>query len=208
MPFFVMPPAPVIRPLNVVSVLLPPPVSLPEPSEIVPAPAKDPTMSSNEPRLSVASALTLTAELSLILFAAPSASVPAEMVVAPVYVLVEPPANVRVPGPVLVNAGVGVTAAPEMTPDMVPVLTSATFTVEAALIVTAPLSVPLSEKLIAPDDATPVPAMVNGSDEFNVPDPATSRTAPEAMVVVPESAPSAADVVTTTVPASIVVAPV
>ena len=70
-------------PLNVVAELSPPPVSRPEPSEIVPAPAKEPTMSSNVARLSVASALTLTADVSAILFAAPSASVPAETAVVP-----------------------------------------------------------------------------------------------------------------------------
>ena len=138
-PFLVKPPVPVTTPLNVVSVLLPPPVSRPEPSEIVPAPANEPTMSSNVARLSVASALTLTADVSAILFAAPSASVPAETVVVPVYVLVDAPENVRVPVPTLVKLN----PTPETTPDIVPVFVSATCTVDAALIVTAPLSVPI-----------------------------------------------------------------
>ena len=138
MPFLVKPPVPVIMPLNVVDELSPPPVSRPEPSEIVPAPAKEPTMSSNVARLSVASALTLTADVSAILFAAASASVPAETVVVPVYVLVDAPENVRVPVPTLVKLN-----PPEMTPDMVAIILSATCTVDAALIVTAPLSVPI-----------------------------------------------------------------
>lgn len=122
--------------------------------------------------------------------------------------MLDPPENVKVPRPILVNPGAGIIAAPEITPDMVPVFESATCTSDAALIVTAPLSVPFSVKLITPDDATPVPAMVIGSDELNVPDPATSSTAPDAMVVAPESAPKAAEVVTTTVPVSMLVAPV
>ena len=62
---------------------------------------------------------------------------PAEITVSPEYVFT--PDTDNVPAPVLVSA----LETPEITPDIVPVFVSATCKVEAALIVTAPLSVPV-----------------------------------------------------------------
>ena len=53
--------------------------------------------------------------------------------------MVDAPENVSVPVPTLVKLN----PPPEITPDIVPVFVSATCKVEAALIVTAPLSVPV-----------------------------------------------------------------
>jgi hypothetical protein len=73
-----------MTPPNEVESPLPPVVSLPEPSAILPAPAIEPVVAENPPRLNVAPELTMTAELVGTALAAPSVSVPAEIVVAPV----------------------------------------------------------------------------------------------------------------------------
>lgn len=63
-------------------------------------------------------------------------------VVVPEYVLV--PASTNVPAAVFVRL-----KAPETAPDIVPVLVSATFTVELPVIAAAPLNVPVDEKYTA-----------------------------------------------------------
>ena len=82
---------------------VPPAVSVPAPSVIaalvslVVDVAIDATVSLNPARLNVALLLTTTADELEIRSAAPSATVPADTVVVPVYVLL--PDNVRLPGP-------------------------------------------------------------------------------------------------------------
>ena len=92
--------------------------------------------------------------------------------------MVEAPENVSVPVPTppLMKSN-----APETTPDIVAENVSATCTVDAALKVTSPARVPLSEKLMTPEEETPVPATVNGSLELSA--AATSSAAPDDTVV-------------------------
>ena len=82
-PVLVIPPVPVMVPLKVV---LPadPLVSVPAPSEIVPAPEIDPTSSELPARLKVAYCDTLTAVLLESTFDAPSVMVPEVIAVEPV----------------------------------------------------------------------------------------------------------------------------
>ena len=65
-------------------VLSPPAVNVPVPSVTLPAPASEPIVSLKLFRLKVAPPATVTALTSAIRLAAPSVSVPALMVVAPV----------------------------------------------------------------------------------------------------------------------------
>jgi len=103
--------------------------------------AIDATVSLNPARLKVALLLTTTAEELLIRsLALPSASVPADTVVVPVYELSAD--KVRVPVPCLVSP----IDVPEITPDIEPDFVDATFTDDVAPIATVPESEPLSEK--------------------------------------------------------------
>ena len=83
-PALVSPPVPLITPEKAVDVLFPPVVSVPVPSVTLPAPAREPIVSTKLFRLNVAPALTVTALVSAMRFAAPNCKVPALMVVAPV----------------------------------------------------------------------------------------------------------------------------
>ena len=91
---------------------VPPAVSVPAPSVIAASVslvvdvAIDATVSLNPARLNVALLLTMTADELEIRSAAPSATVPADTVVVPVYVLL--PDNVNVPEPDFVNVPVDV----------------------------------------------------------------------------------------------------
>ena len=90
-------------PLNVVLVPSPPAVRvmlLAAELVMVPAPAIEPTLSENPARSSVP--VMVTAEVSASTPAAPSASVPALIVVAPLWELA--PESVSVPVPLLVKA--------------------------------------------------------------------------------------------------------
>ena len=80
----VSPPVPLATPEKIVLVLLPPAVRVALPSVTFPAPASEPTVSAKFARLNVAPDATVTALVSAIRLAAPSASVPALMLVAPV----------------------------------------------------------------------------------------------------------------------------
>lgn len=95
-------------------------VSVAEPSEIAPVPddgevESDPTVSLKSARVNVAPLPTTTFDELSMRFAAPSASVPPEIVVAPVYAL--EPDSVSVPEPVLVTPPV-----PELVPEKVVLL--------------------------------------------------------------------------------------
>ena len=94
---------------------------------------------------------------------------------------------------------------PETTPDIVPVIESATCTVESAAIATVPDNVPAAEKFTAPADDRPVPEIVNGSADVNAP---TCSVAPDATVVPVDELPNADALPTTTTPAEMVVLPV
>ena len=131
-------------------------------------------------------------------------TVPAEIVVAPVYVFTPDNDSVPVPVPPLVNAN-----PPDTTPDTVAVVESATCTVESAANATVPDNVPPNEKFTAPADDTPVPEIVNGSADVTA--AATSNVAPDDTVVVdrvPANSPNADASEIFTVPTEIVVAPV
>ncbi len=81
--------------------LSPPAVRMPVPSVTVPAPASEPIVSAKLFRLKVAPPATVRALVSAMRFAAPKVSVPALMVVAPVYVFA--PERVKIPVPCFVN---------------------------------------------------------------------------------------------------------
>ena len=83
-PFLTMLPVPERVPENVVEVLSPPAPRLPEPSVMAPAPAIEATVSELLFRLRVAPLATVTAEVLGIRLEAPSWSVPALTLVAPV----------------------------------------------------------------------------------------------------------------------------
>ena len=99
LPVLTIPLLPVMAPLKVVLELLPPVVSVLAPSVVVPAPA-------SEPMVSAADNTRKAPDATLTALALPMASpfwasiVPAEMVVAPVLLLL--PERVSVPAPVLV----------------------------------------------------------------------------------------------------------
>ena len=82
-PVLVRPPVPELVPENVVEFPLPPAVSVPEPSESVPAPEIPPTVSLKSDRLNVAPESIATVVESPSTPAAPRARVPAEIVVVP-----------------------------------------------------------------------------------------------------------------------------
>ena len=154
---------------------VPPAVSVPEPSVIaalvslVVDVAIDATVSLNPARLNVALLLTTTADVSKIRFAAPSATVPADTVVVPVYVL--SPDNVRVPAPCFVMPKFEPDTAPEIVADLL----VSTPTVEVEPSVTDPDNSPFSEKYTAPFEEV-VPLSVTGS--ANEPATAISNVAP------------------------------
>ena len=130
------------------------------------------------------------------MFAAPNANVPAEIVVAPVYVFVDEPDNVKVPAPVFVRPR----DVPETTPDRIPFFELATCTVESAAMATVPESVADAVKFSTPADDTPVPEIVNGSAELKEPLPATCSIAPLATVVAPTAVPREVSLLISTVP--------
>ena len=84
-PFFVMPPIPPAVPVNEVEVLSPPAMSVPAPSKRFPAPASEPTVSVRSFRSSVAPEEMVTALAFGSVSVAPRRSVPALIVVVPVY---------------------------------------------------------------------------------------------------------------------------
>ena len=178
-PVFVKALLPDITPLNVVDELSPPAVNVlaaSDPRLIEPAPSIEPTVSLRLARLNVAPDATDTAdEFEMRSSADPSASVPTEIVVAPVYEFAPVKVNVPVPVPPLVSA-----KPPEITPEIVAVVELATCTVALAPRATVPDNVPAEEKFTAPADEAPVPEIVNGSAE--VTDPATSSVAPDTEV--------------------------
>src|SRR5579871_202271 len=83
LPFFVKPPLPLMLPPNVVLVLSPPVVNRADPSETVPAPARDATVWLKPLRSSVAPPATVVADPDANAFAAPARSVPPLTVVVP-----------------------------------------------------------------------------------------------------------------------------
>jgi hypothetical protein len=110
-----------------------------------------------------------------------------------------------VPAPDFVNA----IDVPLITPEMVAL--DDVLSVALAAITTVPVSVPTAENFTAPADDTPVPEIVKGSAEFNVPSPANSSVAPLVTVVeerVPASSPRAVLLETFSVPADTAVMPV
>ena len=117
-------------------------------------------------------------------------SPPAETTVLPEYVLT--PETDSVPAPALVRF----IEAPEMIPEIVPVV--ATCTVESAAIATVPDNVPAAEKLTAPADDRPAPEIVSGSADVTA--AATSNVAPEDTVVAPAAVPRPVALDNTTVP--------
>ena len=84
-PVFVRPPVPLIAPENVVLALLPPVVSVADPSVTFPAPDSELTVCATLLRSSVAPLATLTADAGENAPAVPAWRVPAEIVVAPLY---------------------------------------------------------------------------------------------------------------------------
>ena len=84
MPALVNPPVPDRTPENVVEALSPPAVSVAVPNVILPAPAIEPAVSAKLLRLKTAPAATVMSDVAAMRFAAPSRSVPALMLVAPV----------------------------------------------------------------------------------------------------------------------------
>ena len=82
-PCFVNPPVPLMIPEKIVLVASPV-VRMADPMVTLPAPLKEPMVSAKLFKLKVAPALTVTAFVSTIRFAAPSCNVPALIVVAPV----------------------------------------------------------------------------------------------------------------------------
>ena len=220
------PPVPEIRPVNDVDVASPPAVSVPDPSVIAPAPAIDPTVSDTPAMLKVP-AIDI-AEVSGTPPDPDNTKVPAEIDVAPVYVFAAP--NVREPAPDLDSAAIGVAIGSETTkspaptkdnagvPDVAPIADPVAASkvnvplvlpiVESAASVTAPAIVfEFATLTSAPLEEIPVPEMEKGSLIVN-PDPEMLTAAPEATVVAPAPAPSAALVVIETVPLLTVVAPV
>ena len=186
---------------------VPPAVSVPEPS-VIAAPvslvldvAIDATVSLNPARLNVALLLTMTSDELEIRSAAPSASVPADTVVGPVYVL--SPDIVNVPVPCFVMPCVEPEIAPEIVPE--PLLT--TPIVEVIPSVTGPAALPAAEKYNAPL-VDVVPFSVSGS--LVVTAAATSSVAPKSTVVLCPAAepPSALAWVIFRVPVKTVVVPV
>src|SRR5262245_47244361 len=83
LPILVRPPAPEITPEKVVLVLLPPAVSVAEPSVTLPAPASEPMVWLKLLRLRVAPDATVNALNGANAFVAPACSVPALTAVAP-----------------------------------------------------------------------------------------------------------------------------
>jgi hypothetical protein len=154
-----------------VSVLVGLPVVLNVTVELVPSPevAIDATVSSKPARLKLALFAITTADVSAIRFAAPSATVPADTVVVPVYVL--SPDNVRVPAPCFVMPKFE----PDTTPEIVADLLVSTPTVDVEPSATGPDNSPFSEKYTAPFEDV-VPLSVTGS--ANEPATAISNVAP------------------------------
>jgi hypothetical protein len=154
---------------------VPPAVSVPEPSVIaalvslVVDVAIDATVSLNPARLKVALLLTTTADELEIRSGAPSATVPTDTVVVPVYVL--SPDSVRVPVPCFVIPS----DEPDTTPEIVADLLVSTPTVDVEPSVTGPDNSPFSEKYTAPFEDV-VPLSVTGS--ANEPATAISNVAP------------------------------
>jgi hypothetical protein len=154
-----------------VSVLVGLPVVLNVTVEIVPSPevAIDATVSSKPARLKLALFAITTADELEIRSAAPSATVPADTVVVPVYVL--SPDNVRVPAPCFVMPKFE----PDTTPEIVADLLVSTPTVDVEPSATGPDNSPFSEKYTAPFEDV-VPLSVTGS--ANEPATAISNVAP------------------------------
>ena len=129
-PFFVMPPLPPAVPVNEVEVLSPPAMSVPAPRRRLPAPASEPTVSVRSFMSSVAPAETVTALAFGSVSVAPSRSVPALIVVAPVNVF-----------------------APEMS--TVPVVFFVSPTLPASAAVTVPLCKVKPDVLVSTEPAPP-----------------------------------------------------
>jgi hypothetical protein len=214
---------------------VPPAVSVPEPSVIAASAslvvdvAIDATVSLNPARLNVALLLTTTADELEIRSAAPSATVPADTVVVPVYVLL--PDNVNVPAPdfarppdvvaiapliveVPTESTVSVYVFPVKPPDNVKDEPVSICTSDAANIVTAPeiVFVPLVLRIAptsADDSVTPSPLTSIGSatvTPFEIDNVASFAT-----VVLPRVlplSPSAVLLLIATTPVEIVVLPV
>ena len=145
-------------------------------------------------KMSVPEFTTLDVSIDPVVDPAPTLTVPAEIVSAPVKVFV--PDNVKVPAPVFVRPR----DVPETTPDRIPFFELATCTVESAAMATVPESVADAVKFSTPADDTPVPEIVNGSAELKEPLPATCRVAPLATVVAPAAVPREVLLLITTVP--------
>ena len=182
------PPEPEIIPANVVSAV-PPAVSVPAPSVIaaleslVVDVAIDATVSSKPARLNVPLLPTSNAEVLAIVFEAPSASTPADAVVAPVYELL--PDNVNVPDPAFVKP---------LLPDIAP------------LKVVDELFPPAVKIFVAsvPNVIEPAPA-IEPTVSLRL---AKSNVAPDATVTADEFEIRSSDVLMASVPSLTVVAPV
>lgn len=193
-----LPFVPEITPANVVeeslarvSVFAGLPVVLRVTVELVPSPevAIDAMVSSKPARLKLALFATTTGDVSAIRFAAPSVIVPAETVVAPVYVFA--PDSVSVPVPCLVS----LPFVPSMTPANVVFVESPTVKVLVALVV---LSVILA---FVPSPGVAIDATVSSR-------PFKSRVALLAIDTADEFEMRSAEVPIASVPAEMVVAPV
>ena len=149
-----LPFAPETTPANVVdeslakvSVFVGLPVVLNVTVELVPSPevAIDATVSSNPARLKLALFAITTADVSAILFAAPSAIAPADTVVAPVYVFA--PDSVNVPMPCLVSLPLVPSITPANVVDALPAVVS----VFVALVVLSVIFEPVPSPEVATD---------------------------------------------------------
>ena len=150
-PFFESePPVPEMSPAYVVEVLSPPLVSVPDPRVIAPVPdaSIEPTSRLYPATLNVAPSETETAVWAERALLAPMVSEPAEIEVAPVYVL--EPDIVSVPEPDFVSVPVPVVTAPETTWLPAPVKTTLTFVPDIAW--PDKVRVPESEPTVAPED--------------------------------------------------------
>jgi len=126
-PTLVTLPVPLMTPLNVVLVESFPNVKAAEPSVTVPLPANEPIESLKLNRFHVAPLATVTALLEPMAFAILFLTIPALIIVAPVYVFTPPkrkkppePAFVKFPEPVIIPLYVKVTPPTEKVPPLLP----------------------------------------------------------------------------------------